>query len=586
MSHALRSIVLLGLSLSVVPAWSAASGAQRDKTLKKRAPAARIELAQAPVPAVPAAVSPAAVPEAPRFDIERFDVQGNTLLDPTAVASAVDRFTGKRKDFADVQRALESLQQLYQDLGYSTVQVLLPEQDLENGVVSLRVIEPRLGKVVVEGNKFFDETNIRRSIPALKEGSTPNVSAVSRNSRLANENAAKRTAVLLRAGENESEIDATIRVRDDKFWRASISLDNTGSPSTGMWRLGAGYQHSNLFNRDHTLTIQYQLDPEPIDQFDDLKILGLGYRIPFYGLNASLDVLAGYSSVGSASGQVISGVPFNISGSGTIFGVRWNYQLPRIPGWTDFEHRLSFGFDYKAFANSGLGPIQNGVVQPVLPDVTVHPISVTYSGSRTMDAAQFGFYGTVLHNFYPHGNDATADRFNGPAGVGIRPGVGRPTYTVWRAGMNYAQAFTNDVQLRAVAAGQWTRDALIPGEQFGLGGWESVRGMREREASNDRGLRASLEVYSPNLGTAMSIPNGQLRLLAFYDWGYVSQNFKAATVCAPAACRFSASSFGVGMRLSLQQGFSMRLDYAQMRDPAIVGIRGDGRLHFGMALAF
>jgi hypothetical protein len=30
----------------------------------------------------------------------------------------------------------------------------------------------------------------------------------------------------------------------------------------------------------------------------------------------------------------------------------------------------------------------------------------------------------------------------------------------------------------------------------------------------------------------------------------------------------------------------MRLDYAQMYDPAIVGNRGDGRLHFGMALAF
>lgn len=586
MSRAIRSIVLLGLSLSVAPALAASTGVRPDKAAKRRAVEKQpIQLAQAPTPAF---VAPAAapVPEAPRFDIERFDVQGNSLLDAAEIAAAVAPYTGKRKDFADVQRALEALQLRYQDLGFGTVQVTLPEQELDQGVIVLRVIEPRLGKVLIEGNKFFDEANIRRSVPALKEGTTPNVTNIARNSRLANENAAKRTTVLLRAGESESTVDATVRVQDEKFWRASVSLDNTGSPTTGMWRLGAGYQHSNLFNRDHTLTVQYQLDPEPIDDFDELKIFGLGYRVPFYDLNASLDLLAGYSSIGTASGQVISGVPFNLSGSGTIFGARWNYQLPRVVGWSDYEHRISFGLDYKAFSNSRLGFIQNGAVQPVQPDVTVHPISVTYSGSRTMDAAQLGFYGTVLHNFYPHGNDAGQEKFSGPVTIGARPGVGRATYTVWRFGMNAIRAFENDVQLRVVAAGQWTRDALIPGEQFGLGGWESVRGMREREASNDRGLRASFELYSPDLSAAMSIPKGRLRLLAFYDWGHLSQNYKSATVCAPAACRFSATSVGVGMRLTLEQGFSMRLDYAQMYDPAIVGNRGDGRLHFGMAFAF
>ena len=38
------------------------------------------------------------------------------------------------------------------------------------------------------------------------------------------ENASKRTTVLLRSGGNENEVDATIRVQDEKFWRASISV--------------------------------------------------------------------------------------------------------------------------------------------------------------------------------------------------------------------------------------------------------------------------------------------------------------------------------------------------------------------------
>ncbi|MCC7456785.1 MAG: ShlB/FhaC/HecB family hemolysin secretion/activation protein [Nitrospira sp.] len=594
MSRALSFFVLLGLSLSALPGWAAGSGQRGDGGLGKKVAPAKMLLAQAPQAATPARPAETAVPEAPRFNIDRFDVQGNSILSAAAVAAAVAPYTGKSKDFADVQRALEALQQQYQDRGYGTVQVTLPEQELENGVVVLKVIEPRLGKVTVEGNKFFDEANIRNSVPALKEGETPNVIEIGRNSRTANENAAKRTTVLLRAGENEANVDATIRVQDEKFWRASVSLENTGSPSTGMWRLGLGYQHSNLFNRDHTLTMQYLLDPEPfdIDHVDDLKIFGIGYRIPIYPRSASVDLLAGYSSIGAATN--IQGLPFNISGSGTIFGARYNIQLPRVAAWADFEHRLSVGLDYKAFSNHRLGIVDpvTGATRPTQPDVTVHPLSITYSGNRNFDAAQLGFYASVAHNIYPHGADASAEKFNSmrtnPDGspVGARPGAGRPTYTVWRYGVNYIRAFPNDVQIRANLSGQWTRDALITGEQFGLGGWENLRGMRERESSMDRGMRASLEIYSPELGAAANLPNGKLRALAFYDAGYLSQNFRNFTTCDFGACKFSASSIGVGMRLALAQRINMRLDVAQVVDPGLVGSNNDMRVHFGMSVGF
>lgn len=591
MSRAARSLVLIGLSLSVLPAWAAGSVDRADKSAGRKSYPPRMLLAQAPTgtPAKPQAVS---VPEAPRFNIDRFDVQGNTILRATEVAAAVAPYTGKSKDFADVQRALEALQQRYQDRGYGTVQVTLPEQELENGVVVLKIVEPRLGKITVEGNKFFDETNIRSSLPALKEGMTPNVVDIGRNSRLANENPAKRTSVSLRAGENETEVDATVRVQDEKFWRGAVSLENTGSPTTGMWRLGFGYQHANLFNRDHTLTLQYQLDPEPIDidHIDDLKIFGFGYRIPIYARNASVDILAGYSSVNGATNlQGFGGaLPFSLSGGGTIFGARYNIQLPRILNWSDFEHRISFGLDYKSFSNHGVGTINpvTGAVTPIQPDVTVHPLSITYSGSRNFDSAQVGFFASVAHNLYPHGSDAYAEKFNGPAPLGARPNAGRPTYTVWRYGANYVRSFANDVQFRANATGQWTRDALVPGEQFGIGGWESLRGLRERESSMDRGMRASFELYTPELGGTIHVPKTRLRALAFYDVGYLSQNFRSATTCDFGACHFTASSFGFGVRLAFDQRINVRLDLAHVIDPGLAGTRNDTRAHFGMSVGF
>jgi len=96
-----------------------------------------------------------AQPAAPRFDIQRFEVQGNTLLAAEAVEQTLAPFRGGNREFADIQRALESLEQAYRDRGYGVVQVSLPEQDITQGVVRLRVVEARIGRIIVEGNTIL-----------------------------------------------------------------------------------------------------------------------------------------------------------------------------------------------------------------------------------------------------------------------------------------------------------------------------------------------------------------------------------------------------------------------------------------------
>jgi hemolysin activation/secretion protein len=69
--------------------------------------------------------------------------------------------------------ALEALEAAYRERGYNVVTVELPEQELNGGVVQLRVVETKIGRVSVKNNQYFDEANIRRSLPALQEGSRP-----------------------------------------------------------------------------------------------------------------------------------------------------------------------------------------------------------------------------------------------------------------------------------------------------------------------------------------------------------------------------------------------------------------------------
>jgi hypothetical protein len=102
-------------------------------------------------------------------------VEGNTLLTQQEIDSALAPFSGKDRDFGDIQRALEALEQRYRDAGWGVVQVSLPEQEHPGASCSFACTEARLGKVAIEGNKHFSDANVRRSVPSLVEGETPNL---------------------------------------------------------------------------------------------------------------------------------------------------------------------------------------------------------------------------------------------------------------------------------------------------------------------------------------------------------------------------------------------------------------------------
>jgi len=507
------------------------------------------------------AQAPAAGIPAPRFDIERFELSAYTLLSLAEVDHILAPYTGKNKDFADIQRALEALEQAFRDLGYGVVQVLLPEQDITRGVVQFRILQPKVGKVVIEGNTHFDSANIRHSLPSVKEGETPNSKDIARNLQITAEHPVKQTNVVLRSGASDDLVDVNIKVTDDKPWRGFLTLDNTGTSDTGYFRLGIGFQHSNVFNSDHVFTAQYVTSPTELDQ---VSVYGVGYRIPFYGLNSSLDLIAGYSDVDSGTVQGL----FNVSGKGNIGSARWNYYLPKL---ADYEHKVAFGLDYRAFENQVLFQGTS-----VVPDVTVHPASLTYSGLSRGTASELSFYASGAKNI-PGGKDGDDAAFQAS-----RAGASAD-YSVFRYGFNFVRQFRNEWQTRLGFNGQYTQDPLVSGEQFGVGGPDSVRGYELRELANDRGMAAQLELYTPDLARGVGLgDNYKLRLLGFFDYGSVSRVDPLPGETTEAFIK----SAGVGLRLGYRKSVVLRLDLAQILEQTANRDDGSWRLTGALALIF
>lgn len=226
-----------------------------------------------------------------RFDITRFDVAGNTLLPAADVERTVAPFAGHGRDFGDVQRALEAIEELYHQRGYNVVTVRLPEQELNGGVVRLQVVQTKIGKVIVSGNQAFSETNIRASLPTLQPGQTPNLKKVSANLKLANENPAKKIKLSLSEGAGEDEVDAKVDVVDESPWKVMANFDNTGTDSTGKTHAGAVLQNANLFGLDHVASLQYTTT---VEHPSKVAVWGAGYHIPLYGAGDSVDLFASY----------------------------------------------------------------------------------------------------------------------------------------------------------------------------------------------------------------------------------------------------------------------------------------------------
>jgi len=512
---------------------------------------------------VPAA-EPAGESAAPQFAINSFEVEGNTLLEPAEIEAATAGQTGEQKNFGDIQRALENLEEFYRKRGFGVVQVLLPEQDITRGVVRLRVIETRIGKISVEGNRFYDETNVLRSMPELVAGATPNSIRIAQNLQLLAENPSKQTTVVLKSGANDSEIDAAIKVTDERPYKFVVTADNSGTVETGRFRTGFAVQHANLFNRDHVGNLQYVTSPENPSK---VAIYGAGYRIPLYAYNASIDLFGGYSDVSSGTLQGL----FNVSGSGTILGAKYNWHMPKLG---EYEHRLSAGLDYRAFKNS---VTLIGTGGGLVPDITIHPFSLTYNGLLRMSNAEAGFNVSYSRNLFHGGNDGADSDFK------LSRAGSTADYRIWRVGANYTRVFAEDWQFRTVFTGQYSDDALVSGEQFGYGGPDSVRGFGVREIANDKGYAAQVEVYTPDLGAKFNWPDVKMRLLSFYDFGMTGRNSLQPGDLSKGA---GGASVGVGARIGYGKHLTMRLDWANVIDSAGNQAKNDQMVNVTLAVQF
>lgn len=469
-----------------------------------------------------------------KFPISGFEVKGDNPLSPEQSARVLAPFIGPDGSLLVLQQATAALESELKAQGFSLHRVSLPPQDV-GAKVTLLIVKFVIGKVSVEGLTRLSEANIRASLPELREREAPNLKVLAIQTAIANENPGKQVQVSLKESSEADKIDVKLLVKEAKPWNFSVSLANTGSDTTGNDRLSLVGGYSNVFDLDQQFSGAYTTS---IKRFSEVKQLGLNYGIPLY-------LQGGVMGLSYTNSDVVGGFgSFTSTGAGQTFGVNYNHYLQPDGGRRSY---LTAALDEKLFNTS----ITNGApLASGQPDkVSSCPLSLGYNARVESDAAVWG-YNTVVAFNLPCGNGNNLTDYQnanaGPTAPDTRIRTAR--WTALRGGGNYMSSFASDWSWSARAQFQYSAQALIAGEQFGLGGASSVRGTAERPISGDSGLFASLEITSSELQAG-------LRALGFLDAGWLHNNNSDVNPSKPASDQLVSA--GLGLRYaSGPYGFS------------------------------
>ena len=492
----------------------------------------------------------------PTLDIQRYEIDGGVPISDQDTQALLAPFIGTKKTLADIEGAAQALERDLRSRGYAFHRVFVPQQKPEQGVVKLGVIQIRVGKVEVTGNQFFSDDNIRRSLGNLKEGEIPQVRTLGRDVTASNANPAKQITITFKESGEPNAVDAEIKVNDSDpvNYFASMSLNEkvTGSgPSMRTRRISGGFQHSNLFDRDHVMTVSYTTDP---GYMNDVSLIGLYYQVPIYGTGINLSASFVRSDVNS--GQVRAGPSvIDISGSGQFAGVRLSKALSRVDA---LQQTLGIGLEDRYFRNS-----------------------TTFNGNPIPGNLPIG--SRVLSLQYTFRNEPTWGILAGSVDYALNIGGGSSNsvanYIANGATRNWdairynleAATLVGNWQVSGRFKGQLSNDTLFAGEQFGLGGTNSVRGFSDRVVSGDRGYQWNIEGMGPGIGER------KIRPIVFLEGGRVWVRGGADE---------SLMSVGVGLRMTIDK-FQLGLDLAKaLESPRTAPSGNPIRLHLAASYRF
>ncbi len=509
-------------------------------------------------PAAANAPAVASVGSARRFDVMEYVVDGNTVLSVPEIEEAVYPFLGESRTADDVDDARKALEQVYQKRGFQTVQVSIPQQGVDTGIVHIEVVENPVGRLRVVDSKYHLPSEIKATAPSVAEGKVIDMKAVQSDIVALNQDPGLKVTPQLKAGKEPGTVDVDLKVEDQPPLHASLEINNQNNQSTTPLRMVGTVSYDNLWQLGHTISLTYLLAPE---NSSDAKVFSGTYlaHIPdspvsllAYGVKSDSDVAALSST--------------DVIGRGNIVGLR---AIVNLPSTDSFFQSFTGGFDRKDLSQN---VITIGV--PSNAPVLYYPVTLAYHGSLIDGGEETNFDASLNFAFQGIGSDSTkfdAQRYNA-----------LKQYFYLKAAVSRVEPVFDGFSVYGKIDGQMTADPLLSSEQYSMGGENSVRGYLEAERIGDYGWHATAEFRTPSVGELLSPKINDWHFLVFADGAMLWLRDPLPSEQSS----YTLAGVGVGTRLIAFDDFKAALDIAFPLADASTTRAGNMRFHFRVSSGF
>ncbi|MCU0548272.1 MAG: ShlB/FhaC/HecB family hemolysin secretion/activation protein [Leptolyngbya sp. Prado105] len=462
------------------------------------------------------------------IQIQKIEVVGSTIFRPEDFAEITKKYI-RNVSFAELLQLRSEITDLYVKKGYVTSAAVLPPQVLTSGTVKIQIIEGSIEQINVIGSRRLNPAYIRSRI-GLSAQKPLNVNRLLEGLRLLQlDPLIASISADLQAGTRQGTSVLQITIAEAKTFAITPSLDNARSPSVGSFRRQLELSQANLLGLGDGIRASYT-------NTNGGNGIDLSYTVPLNPRNGTLRL-----AYGSTRSRVIE-EPFDVL---DIKARSRYYELtlrqPILQRPTDeFTMGLTFSRQESAteLGIDDIGPfrLSPGADEQGRTRISALRFFQEYvqRSDRQVFAARSQF-SLGLDLFNSTINDQSPDS----------------RFFAWRGQAQWTRLLARDSLLLVRGDLQLADRTLVPLEQIGLGGQETVRGYRQDALLTDNGFLFSTELRLP-----IFRPRGGLvQLTPFLDlgtgWNRSGENPETNTL------------LGAGLGLLWRQGenFSARIDF-------------------------
>jgi len=435
--------------------------------------------------------------EGMQLEIKGFRIGGLTVVPEAEFTEALAAFVGPNKRFQDLLDAAAAVKRELAGRGYFLADVIIPEQKISDGIVELKVLEGRLGKVRLEVDPAvsISRSLLESYIASLEEGELIRTADVERALFQIHDLRGIVATSSFAPGATAGTADLSIKVSPGKKFDANLEFDANGSIYTGLHRVGAGADANSLLGYGELINVRAS---NAID--GNLRFARASILAPVGPWGTKLG--AAYSELKYRLGTPLFD-PLKVNGAATVNSLIAIHPIIRSRN----TNLLVIGqHDKRKFYDIQLASGDESMKKA---DVS----SLSLSGDFRDRLGGGGI--NVFNIAYTLG-----ELKFGIAGLEAADLAGRKTkglYGKTNVSLSRLQAVAERLALFGSFSQQFTNKNLDPSEKFSLGGPNAVRAYPQGEGAGDEGYVASLELRY-RLPLEEELP-GSLVLTGFYDIG-------------------------------------------------------------------